>query len=150
MSAVAAGERLGACREVIIDYRFGMNRPTRKHDLVLETLLSAAGPMSANELWEAMRSQSPETKIGIATVYRSLKKGVEAGQLVAVELESGSVRYESANLAHHHHFLCSDCSRAFDVEGCVENLDRLLPEGFEMDNHEIVLYGRCADCRVED
>ena len=104
--------------------------------------------MSANEIWERLRSIDDRQNIGIATVYRSLRRGVEEGQLISVELESGSIRYEMANLDHHHHFLCSDCSRAFDVEGCVRNLEKLLPSGFEMTKHEIPLYGRGAECRV--
>lgn len=104
--------------------------------------------MSANEIWDRLKSKEESQGIGIATVYRSVKRGVEEGQLISVELESGSIRYELANLEHHHHFLCSDCSRAFDIEGCVRNLEKLLPSGFEMTKHEILLYGRCADCRA--
>lgn len=125
-----------------------MSKSSKKHEQVLQALTASSGPMSANEIWERLRLMEDSQNIGIATVYRSIRRGVEQGQLVAVELESGSVRYEPANLDHHHHFLCSDCSRAFDVEGCVRHLDQLLPSGFEMTNHEILLYGRCADCRV--
>ena len=122
-----------------------MERPSEKHDLVMEALTAAAGPMSANELWDQLRNES--SGVGLATVYRALRRGVEDGRLVAVELESGSVRYERADREHHHHFLCSRCSRAFDLEGCVPDLERLLPRGFEMTNHEVLLYGTCADCR---
>lgn len=101
--------------------------------------------MSANELWERMRAN--QSRIGLATVYRALNRGVDEGRLVAVGLEPGSVRYEAANLDHHHHFLCSGCGHAYDLKGCVRSLERLLPEGFEMTNHEILLYGTCAECR---
>ena len=125
-----------------------MSEQKSKHELVIDALSHAGGPMSANELWNHLRSTDSKNTIGIATVYRSLRKGVQDGDLVPVELESGSVRYEPGSLKHHHHFLCSDCSRAFDVDGCVNNLDQLLPAGFEMTNHEILLYGTCADCKV--
>ena len=125
-----------------------MSKSSKKHEQVLQTLTASSGPMSANEIWERLSSTKGRQSIGIATVYRSLKRGVDEGQLISVELESGSIRYELANLDHHHHFLCSDCSRAFDVEGCVRNLEKLLPSGFEMTKHEILLYGRCADCRA--
>lgn len=128
-----------------INYLLGMERPSHKHDLVIEALAAAAGPMSANELWEQLRSAS--SGVGLATVYRALRRGVDEGQLVAVELESGSVRYEPADLEHHHHFLCSLCSRAFDIEGSVRDLEELLPRGFELTRHEVVLHGKCADCR---
>ena len=119
-----------------------------KHDQVLQALVDASGPMSANELWELLREESQS--VGLATVYRALRRGVEEGRLVAVELQAGSVRYEPANLKHHHHFLCSRCERAFDLDGCVRQLERLLPAGFRMSGHEILLFGNCADCASEE
>ena len=38
--------------------------------------------MSANELWELLREESQS--VGLATVYRALRRGVEEGRLVAV------------------------------------------------------------------
>ena len=122
-----------------------MRRQSTKRERVLQALSEAEGPMSANELWDVLRAES--TGIGIATVYRALQGGVEEGRLVSVELQSGSVRYESADLAHHHHFLCSTCQRAFDLTGCAKDVARLAPPGFQVTNHEIVLYGECKDCR---
>lgn len=125
-----------------------MKRGAAKHDLVVQALVDSAGPMSANELWERLRAENKG--IGLATVYRALRRGVEDGQLAAVELQSGSVRYEPADLEHHHHFLCSTCERAFDLEGCVQNLKKLLPRGFRMTGHEILLFGTCADCESSE
>ena len=122
-----------------------MARASEKHTRVLEALSEASGPMSANELWEQLRSDG--AGIGLATVYRALRRGVDEGQLTAVELESGSVRYEPSGLEHHHHFLCSLCRKAFDLEGCVRNLERLLPKGFRMTSHEILLFGTCSECQ---
>ena len=121
-------------------------KPTpTKHELVLRALTEASGPMSANELWEQLRGRS--SGIGLATVYRALRRGVDEGRLAAVELQSGSVRYEPADLEHHHHFLCSRCERAYDLQGCVPQLERLLPRGFQLRGHEILLHGICAECR---
>ena len=113
----------------------------------MAALASAQGPMSATELLAKLSEGKPDSAIGIATIYRSLKLGVEEGRLVAVELESGAVRYEPADLEHHHHFLCVECSRAFDLKGCVSDLEDLLPAGFEMTSHEVLLHGKCQDCR---
>jgi Fe2+ or Zn2+ uptake regulation protein len=32
------------------------------------------------------------------------------------------------------------------MHGCIAGLDRLAPEGFQAEAHEIVLYGRCQGC----
>ena len=132
-----------ARRESIITSR--MNRRSHKQDLVIEALTQATGPMSANELWDQLRTAN--SGIGLATVYRALKRGVADEELVSVELQAGSVRYELANLDHHHHFICTNCDRAFDLEGCVGKIEQLAPRGFRVTNHEILLQGVCADCR---
>lgn len=104
----------------------------------------ASGPLSANELWEKLRP----TGVGIATVYRALKTGVESGTLREVELPGGPSRYEPKERAHHHHFLCSECDRAYDIDGCVPGLDSILPAHFAMTGHEILLFGLCASCSL--
>ena len=98
--------------------------------------------MSASELAEALA----ETGIGIATVYRHLNRGVEAGRFVAVELPNGPTRYEPADRPHHHHFTCTACDAVYDVPGCPKNLTELVPEGFTLASHEIVFAGLCSRC----
>ncbi len=98
--------------------------------------------MSADEV----REQIGRRHIGQATVYRVLKAATEAGAILAVELPHGPTRYEPADRPHHHHFACDDCGSVFDVPGCPGGMDRLVPAGFEMDRHEVLLFGRCADC----
>ncbi len=109
---------------------------------VLQALGAADGPLSARELWSRLSG----TGVGIATVYRALQKGVEEGTLESVETLGGGVRYEPRGREHHHHFLCSICNHAFDLFGCVEGLESLVPNGFRMTGHEVVLLGTCDAC----
>ena len=75
-----------------------------------------------------------------------LKALVEEGAAVAVELPGEPARYERAAAGHHHHFRCRACARVFEVPGCARGIPALAPAGFEVDGHELVLYGRCAPC----
>ena len=109
---------------------------------VLRTLDEADGPLSARELWSRLSG----TGVGLATVYRALQRGVEEGTLESVEGLGGGVRYEPKDREHHHHFLCSACNRAFDLVGCVEGLEFLVPDRFQMTRHEVVLFGTCDAC----
>lgn len=84
-------------------------------------------------------------KLGIATVYRALRALQDEDWLVAVELPGESPRYE-INKDHHHHFHCRACGRVFDLEGCPTGLKALSPPGFTLEDHALVLYGRCDEC----
>ena len=109
---------------------------------VLRALDEADGPLSARELWSRLSG----TGVGLATVYRALQRGVEEGTLESVEGLGSGVRYEPKDREHHHHFLCSACDRAFDLVGCVEGLEFLVPDRFQMTRHEVVLFGTCDAC----
>lgn len=119
-------------------------RKTQQRDAIRHVLAAADRPLSPQEVLEQAGEHSPG--LGIATVYRALKSLAEAGFLVAVDLPGEASRFELAGKRHHHHFHCRDCGRAFDLEGCVPTLRRLAPKGFRVDDHEVVLYGRCASC----
>lgn len=109
---------------------------------VLRALAEADGPLSARELWSRLSG----TGVGLATVYRALQRGVEEGMLESVELLGGGVRYEPKDREHHHYFLCSTCDHAFDLYGCVDGLESLVPDGFQLTGHEVVLLGTCDSC----
>ena len=109
---------------------------------VLRALGAADGPLSARELWSRLSG----TGVGLATVYRALQRGIEEGTLESVEVLGGGVRYEPKDREHHHHFLCSTCDHAFDLFGCVDGLESLVPDGFRMTGHEVVLLGTCDAC----
>jgi Fur family ferric uptake transcriptional regulator len=117
-------------------------RKANQQKIVLDVLRAADGPLSAKELWTLL----DETGIGLATVYRALHRGMEDGSLTSVEVSRGSIRYEPADRGHHHHFLCSTCDHAFDLAGCVEGLDSLVPKEFHMTSHEVVVFGTCSTC----
>ena len=114
----------------------------KQQSTVLQALVAADGPLSARELWSRLSG----TGVGIATVYRALQRGVEEGTLESVEVLGGGVRYEPKDRGHHHHFLCSICNHAFDLFGCVDGLESLVPDGFRMTGHEVVLLGTCDAC----
>ncbi len=100
--------------------------------------------MSAEDVYRDLLAEHQD--IGLATVYRSLKALIEAGDVAVVTLPGDTPRYELAHLHHHHHFHCRACGGVFEVEGCPGDLAALAPSGFAVDGHEVVLYGRCARC----
>lgn len=121
-----------------------MDRNTNQRRAIREAMEAAGRPLSPMELLEAAKAHAP--KLGIATVYRTVKSLVEEGWLKTVELPGHPPRYELSHIAHHHHFHCTHCGRVFDVPGCPGDLKGLAPAGFSVERHDIVLYGRCPEC----
>lgn len=121
-----------------------MSRDTPQRRAIRDAILDADRPLTPEEVLEAGRSRVPT--LGLATVYRNLKELGRGGWLQVVELAGEPARYERAGKPHHHHFLCRGCEGAFDVEGCAERIDALVPSGFTMEEHQLVLHGLCPDC----
>jgi Fur family transcriptional regulator, ferric uptake regulator len=121
-----------------------MQRETKQRKAMREALEAAGHPLSPLEVLESASRQVGS--LGIATVYRNLKAFQEEGWIVSVELPGEPPRYEMSGKGHHHHFHCRKCDRVFEVEGCPGNLASVTPEGFELESHQFVLYGRCEGC----
>ncbi len=119
-------------------------RRTQQRRAIRAALENAGRPLGPREVLEIAQAGAPG--LGIATVYRTLKKLVLEGDLQVVELPGTPSRYELAGLAHHHHFHCRDCDRVFDVEGCPEQVTDYAPPGFRTEEHAVVLYGCCSTC----
>jgi Fur family ferric uptake transcriptional regulator len=121
-----------------------MERKTRQRDAIRQVFEGTPRPLGPFEVLEAGRAQV--TGLGIATVYRAINSLVDTGWLVPVELPGEAPRYERAGAGHHHHFRCRTCTRVFEIEGCPGDFAALAPPGFQLESHEIVLYGQCARC----
>ena len=121
-----------------------VTRRTQQRRAIRAAFENAGRPLGPQEVLTLAQGAVPG--LGIATVYRALKKLVSDGELQVVELPGVPSRYELAGLAHHHHFHCRDCDRVFDVEGCPRQVTDYTPPGFRTEEHAVVLYGRCSGC----
>ena len=122
-----------------------MHRNTEQRTAIREVLLRTDRPLSASEIHEGARRTA--RGLGIATVYRNIRRLLEDGWLVAVDIPGGATHYEVADKKHHHHFVCRACDRVFEVPECPSELGQITPEGFELERHEVWLYGKCPDCQ---
>jgi Fur family ferric uptake transcriptional regulator len=121
-----------------------MQRTTRQREAIREALAAAGRPLSPQEILAAARSALP--RLGLATVYRTVKGMLGDGALSSVALPGTPARYELAGKRHHHHFHCRACDGVFEVEACPAGIRGLLPGGFRLEEHDIILYGLCAAC----
>lgn len=100
--------------------------------------------MSAHEAYQEARLVMP--KLGLATAYRVIKEMIEEKFLKEVSLPGDAKLFEVTRLDHHHYFQCTGCDKVFDVEGCPGNMSKVVPSGFQLHSHELILYGFCDSC----
>ena len=117
---------------------------TKQRRLILEIIAQSKDHLTAEEIFLKARATMPSIAVG--TVYRNLKALVDDGTLAVVQLPGENPRYEPVSRRHHHHFQCRRCQRVFDVHACLGDLSRLAPPGFSVEDHDLTLYGCCADC----
>lgn len=121
-------------------------RDTEQRRAIREALEEADRPLAAEQIREAAARRC--ASIGIATVYRAVRAGLDAGWLCVVEVPGLGNHYEVASKGHHHHFACRACGGVFDIAGCPGNLEALLPRGFRLEDHDVLLHGLCEGCNA--
>jgi len=90
------------------------------------------------------RASAVDSRISLATVYRTVKLFEEAGIIEKLEFPDGRARYEDAERAHHDHLIdiqSGEVIEFYDPE--IEALqDRIADKlGFELRGHKLELYG---------
>jgi len=121
-----------------------MKRSTLQRDAIRHVLTMAGRPLSIGEIFDMAKEEI--SGLGIATVYRTLKALQEEKLIEEVGLPGQTSRWELSGKAHHHHFLCDSCSKVFEIDGCPNDLGCLLPKGYTLENHDLLLSGQCEDC----
>ena len=121
-----------------------MERNTRQRGAIRRAFQRMDRPLGTGEVLDLARTEVGG--LGIATVYRNIRTLADEGWLAVVELPGTVPRYEIHGKDPHHHFRCRTCDRVFEAPGCLGSLTALVPPGFSLENHELVLYGLCADC----
>lgn len=120
-------------------------RNTRQREILQRIFRHAPGPLGVRKLLEL--AQAEVDKIGIATVYRTVRLLEESKEIRPVTLPDGEIQWESSDRGHHHHFLCRLCSTVTDFAGCPVHVHtESLPEGFVVESHELTLVGTCVKC----
>lgn len=126
-----------------------MQRNTPQREAVRAALAEARGFVSAQRLHEMLRGEG--SKIGLATVYRSLAALAQAGEADSLQSPDGENLFRSCETrGHHHHLICRSCGETRELEAAVveEWAARVGAEhGFTDIGHVVDLFGICADCR---
>ncbi|MFM2077552.1 MAG: hypothetical protein RJA49_1442 [Actinomycetota bacterium] len=82
-------------------------------------------------------------------VYDALGVLTDKGLLRRIQPSGSPGRYEDRVGDNHHHLLCRSCGRLVDVDCAVGETPCLTAaddSGFEIDEAEVIYWGRCPDC----
>jgi Fur family ferric uptake transcriptional regulator len=134
-------------RAALASYLNGMGlKHTKQRDLILVSFLESNQHISAEQLYQVVRSENPS--VGFTTVYRTLKLLVDAGLAQERHFDDGLTRYEVEH-AHHDHLVCLMCGKIIEFESDeIENAQERIAAGygFKIVRHRHELYGNCSDC----
>ena len=115
---------------------------------ILEMLIASGGHLSADQLAERVREQTPQ--VGRMTVYRTLDLLSELGVIRPVYQGTGAAHYILMDEGHHHHLVCAGCACVIEFEECVLAEIEEMVSGrfnFQIQGHLLEFYGICAECQ---
>jgi len=133
--------------ELADDLRARGLQVTAQRLAVLEAV-RANSHASADSVWEFA-----VTRIGSISrqaVYDALAALTDAGLVRRIQPAGSPARFEGRVHDNHHHMICRECGHLVDVDCATGVVPCLTPSdshGFEVDEAEVVYWGRCASCR---
>lgn len=115
---------------------------TDQRRIVAKVMSEANDHPDVDELYN--RVSKVDSKISIATVYRTVKLFEEFGILAKHEFKGGKARYEQLNESHHDHLIDVKSGEIIEfVDQEIEKLQKKVAEkyGYDLVDHKLELYG---------
>ncbi len=107
--------------------------------------------VSAEDVYKILIQQGEE--ISLATIYRVLTQFEAAQLVIRHNFEGGFAVFELNRGEHHDHILCVVCGKVVEFTDEVieqRQLEIAREMGFEIEDHSLVIYGRCnnPECKM--
>lgn len=106
---------------------------------------------TADDVVQAVRADIGA--ISRQAVYNALGVLADTGLIRRIEPGGSPARFEDRVGDNHHHLICRTCGRLEDVDcavGTAPCLTAAADLGYEIDEAEVVYWGRCPDCLAKD
>ena len=117
-------------------------RLTDQRKLIAKVMSEADDHPDVDELHK--RVNKVDTKISIATVYRTVKLFEEANIIAKHDFKGGKSRYEQTTEEHHDHLIDINTGEIIEfVDNDIEKLQTKVAEklGYKLVDHRLELYG---------
>ena len=118
-------------------------RITGQRKLIIEVLQKSKDHPDVEELFK--RANAINSKVSIATVYRTVRLLQGTGILSRLEFNDGKSRFEDAVRKHHDHLIDIDSGEVIEfVDNEIEKIQNKIAErlGFNLVGHKLELYGK--------
>ena len=115
---------------------------TEQRKIIAKVMSASNDHPNVDELYN--RVSKVDSKISIATVYRTVKLFEESGILAKHEFKGDKARYEELNEGHHDHLIDIKSGEIIEfVDEEIEKLQKKVAEkyGYELVDHKLELYG---------
>ena len=115
---------------------------TDQRKIIAKIMSDADDHPDVDELYK--RVSKIDSKISIATVYRTVKLFEEFGILAKHEFKGNKARYEELNESHHDHLIDVKSGEIIEfVDNEIEKLQKKIADkyGYELVDHKLELYG---------
>lgn len=119
---------------------------SRQREAIKNYLLTTKDHPTADTVYMNIRNIYPNISLG--TVYRNLNLLAEQGEILKINCQDGSDRFDG-NPQPHYHFLCTSCGRVLDLEmESIDHVNDIASAGFKgkIEGHMIYFFGLCPDC----
>ncbi|PKI81314.1 transcriptional repressor [Malaciobacter halophilus] len=123
---------------------------TEQREIVLDILINAEEHLSAEDVYNQIKTKYPESNIGIATVYRALGFLEEVNLITSIAFGTEGKKYESNAKSHHDHLICTSCGKIVEFldDEIEKRQERIAKKNkFKITSHSMQLYGTCKDCQ---
>jgi Fe2+ or Zn2+ uptake regulation protein len=131
-------------------FRSSGRKVTPQRQCIFRLLEGNEAHPTAEAVYEAARTEI--ATISLKTVYQTLNDLAELGEIAALDLGTGTVRFDPNVAHHHHHLVCRSCGKVRDLNVTFDGLS--VPpadvQGYEVDGAEVVFRGLCGDCRLQE
>ena len=114
---------------------------TDQRRIIAKVMTESSDHPDVDELYN--RVSKIDSKISIATVYRTVKLFEESVILTKHEFKGGKARYEALNEGHHDHLIDIKSGEIIEfVDEQIENLQKKVAEkyGYTLVDHKLELY----------
>ena len=123
---------------------------TTQRELILNIIYNNSGHFTPEDIYNLIKENHPDVKLGIATIYRTLTLLEDANIVSSISFGTQGKKYEFGLKEHHDHLVCLECGGIEEFfDDTIEKQQEIIAKkfNFKMTNHVMKITGICEACQ---